>query len=206
MPDKHWVNSYQRRDGTPVRGHARRSRGRSRPVRARQSYQPHYFPIPAPVVWIPKIDLAAHRAAGVIQVVRSGWGAGARSQFVDAIGDHAWSRLERKWRTPRCQELARAADELDRIWQRSSNISKDLDNVKSRDSVSALLRFVNPLELHARQAANLIRSAGIAICWAQGSLKDCACLKAMVDASNVGPEVIVGALNQSLAFLPTSRI
>lgn len=133
----------------------------------------------------------------VQQFADQGWGTDARDYVTKQLGDRGWTTLKGKWRTSKCDSLAAAADKCDQFRKQLITVSR-LDDLKYMEGIGVLVRQFNPLEVHAAQAAALLRATGVAICVARGTLRECACLKAMIDSYGDVPGLITDALRQAM--------
>ena len=158
-------------------------------------------PRPAPVVRVRQVVQEVPRVLDtfdrVQQFADQGWGTDARDYVTEQLGERGWVALKGKWRTSKCDSLAAAADKCDQFRKQLVTVS-GLDDLKYMEGVGVLVRQFNPLELHAEQAAALLRATGVAICVVRGTLRDCACLKAMIDSYGDVPGLITDVLRQAM--------
>lgn len=146
------------------------------------------------------VSLPVHSVPRAIQIARAvetasrqGWGAYAKGYVVQQVGTQGWARLESRWRTPNCKKLAALAAQLDR-----AGSSSGLGFLEGVPLIQELVQPLHPIAGHARQAAMLLRALGVAVCAAHGSVKRCACLKAMIDSYGDMPDLIVSLLRQAI--------
>lgn len=139
----------------------------------------------------------APRTVEVIYAVktaaRHGWSQSVESYVIQQVGTRGWVRLKSHWRTPNCKKLAALAEQCDQL-----SSSSELPFLEGVPLVNELLEPFNPVVVRGRQSALLLRALGVAICMAHGTVRQCACLKAMIDVYGDVPELIVSLLRQAL--------
>lgn len=165
-------------------------------------------PRPAPIV---RIQQAAQQVPHVLDTISlvqqfadEGWAAATQDYLTEQLGDRGWTALKGKWRTSKCDSLAAAAETCDRFSKKLITAS-GLDDLKYTEGVGVLVRQFNPLEVHAEQAAALLRATGVTICVVRGTLRECACLKAMIDTYGDVPGLITTALRQAIPTIGAQR-
>lgn len=141
------------------------------------------------------VSVTSQAVAEVQTLASTGWQERARVYVTEQIGEAEWSRLESRWRPNRCKKFAKAAEQIEAFRLRFEHLEQVDQKVPA---ISMLLQPLNPLDLHARQAVILLRAAGVAICVARAQLGNCQCLKAMLDDSSIGPQLITSVLNDAI--------
>lgn len=165
-------------------------------------------PRPAPLVRVQRVAQEVPRVLDTIDRVQQfadeGWAAATENYLTEQLGERGWAALKGKWRTSKCDSLAAAADTCDRFRKKLITAS-GLDDLKYTEGVGVLVRQFNPLEIHAEQAAALLRATGVTICVVRGTLRECACLKAMIDSYGDVPGLITTALRQAIPAIGAQR-
>jgi hypothetical protein len=143
-----------------------------------------------PITYVPRTVevIYAEKSAA-----RHGWSQSVESYVIQQVGTRGSARLKSHWRTPNCKKVAALAAQCDQL-----SSSSELRFLEGIPLVNELLEPFNPVAVHGRQSALLLRALGVAICMAHGTVRQCACLEAMIDVYGDVPDLIGSLLRQAL--------
>lgn len=205
MSGKTRVSSHQRSDGTSVREYSRRKPRRSgRPAPSQYSKRSASL---QGAYWVEfsrlvaRERLLAQHTTAVTAFMRSGFTDYARTQLADYIGEKAWSRIERAYRSPNCTKLAELAAACDSYAACGKSL-QDWGKLSGLEPVVRLLRGLTPVGAHLYQAAALLRTAGVVACASRGRpLTSCACLTAIFETSGGGAQLATSVMQTAIGSL-----
>lgn len=143
-----------------------------------------------PITYVPRTSEVIY---AVKSADRQGWSQSVESYVIQQVGTRGWARLKSHWRTPNCKKLAALAEQCDQL-----SSSSELRFLEGVPLINELLEPFNPVAVRGRQSALLLRALGVAICMAHGAVRQCACLKALIDVYGDVPDLIVSLLRQAL--------